>query len=145
MACCSRAQGTADERTRSEAIDRALAAEKTKGANEAKVLLLGAGESGKSTIFRQVKVIHQQGYTTAELVNEKEHIFANIHFSIHNICTFIAKQGLAYSSPEAEVCLFVAFAFVSCVCCWFVFALFVSLVVFGSFIVRPHSFAFSLC
>ena len=31
-----------------------------------KILLLGAGESGKSTIFKQMKVIHKDGYSEAE-------------------------------------------------------------------------------
>lgn len=45
--------------------------------NEIKMLLLGAGESGKSTILKQMKLIHEGSYTTAERESYKEIIFSN--------------------------------------------------------------------
>ena len=40
-------------------LDRKLEEDAKKDAAEIKMLLLGAGESGKSTIFKQLKIIHQ--------------------------------------------------------------------------------------
>lgn len=45
--------------------------------NEIKMLLLGAGESGKSTVLKQMKLIHHGGYTRNERDSYKEIIFSN--------------------------------------------------------------------
>ncbi|ODV85085.1 hypothetical protein CANARDRAFT_8213 [[Candida] arabinofermentans NRRL YB-2248] len=56
---------------------------KTNGKNnkpkqEVKMLLLGSGESGKSTILKQIKIIHQNGFTRRELYDYKPFVFKNI-------------------------------------------------------------------
>lgn len=43
-----------------------------------KVLLLGVGESGKSTVLKQFKVLHQGGYSQEELIKMKEAIYNNL-------------------------------------------------------------------
>ncbi|XP_070299184.1 guanine nucleotide-binding protein G(i) subunit alpha-1-like isoform X2 [Salvelinus sp. IW2-2015] len=48
---------------RSKMIDRNLRDDGEKAAREVKLLLLGAGESGKSTIVKQMKFIHKLGYS----------------------------------------------------------------------------------
>lgn len=50
----------------------------TKPEMQAKVLLLGAGESGKSTILKQIKIIHQNGFTESEKLVYKPFVFQNI-------------------------------------------------------------------
>lgn len=45
---------------------------------ELKVLLLGAGESGKSTIMKQLKIIHQNGFSEEELYSYVPIIYGNI-------------------------------------------------------------------
>ena len=51
---------------RSRKIDRELALDGEKASREVKLLLLGAGESGKSTIVKQMKIIHETGYSQEE-------------------------------------------------------------------------------
>lgn len=43
-----------------------------------KVLLLGTGESGKSTILQQLRILHSNGFTEQELIDFKPFIFSNI-------------------------------------------------------------------
>eukprot|EP00301_Raphidiophrys_heterophryoidea_P024610 c8053_g1_i1.p1 GENE.c8053_g1_i1~~c8053_g1_i1.p1 ORF type:complete len:356 (-),score=92.45 c8053_g1_i1:260-1327(-) len=54
---------------------------------ELKLLLLGAGESGKSTFFKQMKIIHLHGFTDLEKLGFKEtihtHCFDNVTDLIH--------------------------------------------------------------
>ena len=45
---------------------------------EIKVLLLGAGESGKSTILQQLKILHQNGFTEKELLGYIPIIYNNL-------------------------------------------------------------------
>lgn len=53
------------------------------------MLLLGAGESGKSTILKQMKLIHQGSYSDKEREAYKEIIYSNtvqsMHVGIHNL------------------------------------------------------------
>lgn len=43
-----------------------------------KVLLLGSGESGKSTILQQLKILHQNGFSREELLEYRPFIFDNV-------------------------------------------------------------------
>lgn len=52
---------------KSRALDRQLEADKKIAEKTIKLLLLGAGESGKSTLVKQMKIIHGDGYTQQEL------------------------------------------------------------------------------
>ena len=56
---------------RSQEIDKQIEEDSRKLKKECKILLLGSGESGKSTIVKQVKIIHQNGFTTEELIAYK--------------------------------------------------------------------------
>jgi guanine nucleotide-binding protein subunit alpha len=47
-----------------DAIEVALLEEKAKQPKQVKMLLLGAGEAGKSTILKQMQLIHGAGFTT---------------------------------------------------------------------------------
>eukprot|EP01083_Nonionella_stella_P066221 174185_1 len=55
-ACCSVDENTKD-------IDSKMAAENTKEARTSKILFLGPGGSGKSTIFKQLQWLHLGGFT----------------------------------------------------------------------------------
>lgn len=59
-------------------IDRTLEEDSKKLRRECKILLLGSGESGKSTIVKQMKIIHQNGYSVDELALYRHTIYKNV-------------------------------------------------------------------
>lgn len=61
---------------------------------EVKTLLLGSGESGKSTIIKQMKIIHQNGYTDSELYLFKSTIYKNLLDCGRALLTAVDKFGL---------------------------------------------------
>ncbi|CAO3597797.1 unnamed protein product [Absidia cylindrospora] len=69
--------GDGTGKLRTEEIDNQLRMEKINMRNQVKLLLLGAGESGKSTIQKQVKLIHDEGFSEEERLAYTEIIFSN--------------------------------------------------------------------
>lgn len=75
MGCCG--DGDSDDKKANDRIDKELKMEKNRMKKEVKLLLLGAGESGKSTILKQMKLIHDGGYSNEDRDSFKEIIFSN--------------------------------------------------------------------
>ncbi|KAK7523469.1 guanine nucleotide binding protein, alpha subunit [Phyllosticta citricarpa] len=76
--CMSTNKEDAEQKKRSQAIDRKLEEDSRRLRRECKILLLGSGESGKSTIVKQMKIIHQNGYTVEELSMYRLTIYKNV-------------------------------------------------------------------
>jgi guanine nucleotide-binding protein G(i) subunit alpha len=55
----------------------------------------GAGESGKSTIAKQLKIIFLNGYNKQELLSYKGIIHSNIIMSMRAIVLEVRKRGLS--------------------------------------------------
>jgi len=77
-----RPPSTPEERKVNDEINASIRKEKVKLAKEIKLLLLGAGESGKSTIAKQMKILHLNGFTTEELTSFRTIISSNTIGSI---------------------------------------------------------------
>ena len=58
------------------------------------VLCLGSGESGKSTIVKQMKIIHQNGYTPEELLAFRPLIWKNLFESARDVVNALTKFNL---------------------------------------------------
>lgn len=75
---CMQSTGMDDEgKARNDEIESQLKKDRINAKNEIKMLLLGAGESGKSTVLKQMKLIHHGGYNNQERESYKEIIFSN--------------------------------------------------------------------
>ncbi|MCL7021392.1 hypothetical protein MKW94_027712, partial [Papaver nudicaule] len=71
-----------EENAQAAEIERRIAQETKAEKHIQKLLLLGAGESGKSTIFKQIKLLFQTGFDDAELKSYTSVIFANVYQTI---------------------------------------------------------------
>lgn len=81
MGNCSSSQLNEEERAaanKSKMIDKDLQNENRNSGNKIKLLLLGAGESGKSTIFKQMKILHGTGFSEDDRMRFKWFIWSNI-------------------------------------------------------------------
>ncbi|KAF7349897.1 Heterotrimeric G-protein alpha subunit, GPA3-like protein [Mycena venus] len=94
--CTSELKEAYASKARSNAIDRDLTGD---GKRFKRVLLLGAGESGKSTIVKQMKIIHQGGFEQRELVEYRPVIHKNVLDSARTLARIIRRIGVA-ALPE---------------------------------------------
>jgi guanine nucleotide-binding protein G(i) subunit alpha len=96
--CMSSNNEEAEQKKKSQQIDKQLEEDSKRLRKECKILLLGActtaepalmsvmlialhlgsGESGKSTIVKQMKIIHLKGYSEDELYNYRPTVFKNL-------------------------------------------------------------------
>uniref|UniRef100_A0A3P8R412 Guanine nucleotide-binding protein G(i) subunit alpha-2 n=1 Tax=Astatotilapia calliptera TaxID=8154 RepID=A0A3P8R412_ASTCA len=81
---------------RSKMIDKNLREDGEKAAREVKLLLLGAGESGKSTIVKQMKIIHEDGYSEDECRQYRAVVYSNTIQSIMAIIKAMANLKVDY-------------------------------------------------
>ncbi|XP_041083254.1 guanine nucleotide-binding protein G(t) subunit alpha-2 [Polyodon spathula] len=85
---------------RSKDLEKRLKEDADKEAKTVKLLLLGAGESGKSTIVKQMKIIHQDGFSKEECLMFKTIIYGNILQSILAIVRAMQTLGINYGDPS---------------------------------------------
>ncbi|XP_003694639.1 guanine nucleotide-binding protein G(s) subunit alpha-like [Apis florea] len=74
-----------NQKRRSDAITRQLQKDKQLYRATHRLLLLGAGESGKSTIVKQMRILHVDGFSEAEKRQKIEDIKKNIRDAILTI------------------------------------------------------------
>ncbi|CAF4296547.1 unnamed protein product, partial [Rotaria sp. Silwood2] len=81
-------------------INEALERDKKEMHVESKLLLLGAGESGKSTVVKQMKIIfNENGYTTDECLRFKPVIFSNTIQSMLAILQAMNRLQISFANP----------------------------------------------
>ncbi|CAG4987846.1 unnamed protein product [Colias eurytheme] len=89
-----------EKESQSKQIDREIK-QWIKSYNEAiKLLLLGTGESGKTTIIKQMKILHIQGFNSRERLDKIDHIRHNIHESIYEIVHNMSALSIGLADPK---------------------------------------------
>ncbi|MGH0128611.1 UNVERIFIED_CONTAM: hypothetical protein FKN15_058440 [Acipenser sinensis] len=93
-----------EARRRSREIDSMLARERRSIRRLVKILLLGAGESGKSTFLKQMRIIHGREFDQKALLEFRDTIFENIIKVVQwSPRTQIPVNCVALDSCEAEL------------------------------------------
>jgi guanine nucleotide-binding protein subunit alpha len=83
-------------------ISAVLREEERRAGDDIKLLLLGSGEAGKSTIFKQIKIIHDdRSFPPDELMKWRDHISAGILSSVKAIIEKAASVIQSLKNPQA--------------------------------------------
>ncbi|KAJ6648870.1 G protein alpha q subunit [Pseudolycoriella hygida] len=102
MECCMSEEAKEQKRINQE-IEKQLKKDKSNARRELKLLLLGCGESGKSTFIKQMRIIHGSGYSDEDKKGFCKLIYQNVFMSIQSIVKGMEQLGIEYNdsaNPE---------------------------------------------
>lgn len=87
-------------------IEKMMQQSKTNKKNQVKMLLLGAGESGKSTVLKQMRLLHLGGFSTQERIQYKNIIWADTIASMQTLIIQARNLGIQLQSDDPGSLLF---------------------------------------
>ncbi|KAF2354337.1 Guanine nucleotide binding protein (G-protein) alpha subunit [Trinorchestia longiramus] len=100
MGCAVSTTADREALERSKKIDKDLRMEGEKASREVKLLLLGAGESGKSTIVKQMRIIHETGYSQDECEQYRRVVYSNTIQSLMAIIRAMGQLKIEFGDPS---------------------------------------------
>jgi len=83
--------GEQDARDKTRRIDKQLKNDHLKNTQVMKLLLLGPGESGKSTIFKQVNALYGEGYPDEERLRLRDIVYNNLYLGFQTLVEWSEK------------------------------------------------------
>ena len=86
----------------SKEIEKALDEQFKIDDSKVKLLLLGAGESGKSTILKQMKIIHMDGYSKEDFEQYREVVYSNTIQSLATIIRAMETLNVPFGESARE-------------------------------------------
>ncbi|VDL81925.1 unnamed protein product [Nippostrongylus brasiliensis] len=92
---------TAEMGKRSRKINAMIEHDKKANETVIKLLLLGAGESGKSTILKQMKIIHDNGFSQDEVQQKISVVCANTVQSIGALIDGMRALNIPFASKQS--------------------------------------------
>lgn len=103
-ACASREldSETPEMRAKQREIELQLRRDKKGLDREVKLLLLGAGESGKSTLAKQMKIIYLGGFEEEERAGFKDIVHSNVIIAIRALILGAEKLGVPIEAKNKE-------------------------------------------
>uniref|UniRef100_A0A8C9VGU9 Guanine nucleotide-binding protein subunit alpha n=1 Tax=Scleropages formosus TaxID=113540 RepID=A0A8C9VGU9_SCLFO len=99
MACCMSEEAKESKRINAE-IEKQLRRDKRDARRELKLLLLGTGESGKSTFIKQMRIIHGAGYTDEDKRGFIKLVYQNIFTSMQAMIRAMENLKILYKFEQ---------------------------------------------
>ncbi|KAF8907722.1 heterotrimeric G-protein alpha subunit, GPA2-like protein [Gymnopilus junonius] len=82
--------------------EKQLKEAKAKLANQVKVLLLGSGDSGKSTVLKQMRLIHKVPFSPVEIEHYRQLVFDNLTRGLRYLLDAMEDMELKVSEANQE-------------------------------------------
>nr|QKY89054.1 Gq alpha [Chiton tuberculatus]QKY89055.1 Gq alpha [Chiton marmoratus] len=101
MACCLSEEAKEQKRINQE-IEKQLRKDKRDARRELKLLLLGTGESGKSTFIKQMRIIHGSGYSDEDKRSFIKLVYQNIFMAMHAMIRAMDTLKIEYKDPSNQ-------------------------------------------
>lgn len=99
MECCLSEEAKEQKRINQE-IERQLRRDKRDARRELKLLLLGTGESGKSTFIKQMRIIHGSGYSDEDKRGFIKLVYQNIFMAMQSMIRAMDLLKIQYSDQK---------------------------------------------
>ncbi|XP_061711140.1 G protein alpha q subunit-like [Cydia pomonella] len=99
MDCCMSEEAKEQKRINQE-IEKAIKKDKSAARRELKLLLLGTGESGKSTFIKQMRIINGAGYSDDDKKGFIKNIYQNIFMAIQSMIRAMDMLNIQYGDPS---------------------------------------------
>ncbi|KAI8922039.1 hypothetical protein PhCBS80983_g00342 [Powellomyces hirtus] len=103
MGGCTSTPEEKEAQLRSAEISRQLKNEARDAERSIKLLLLGSGESGKSTVLKQFKLIHGVPYSNMERMSYRPAILGNVMSCSKALIEAMEKLGIEYGDQATAV------------------------------------------
>ncbi|XP_078467126.1 guanine nucleotide-binding protein subunit alpha-12-like isoform X2 [Lampetra planeri] len=100
--CCCLSRGEMEQARRSRQIDASIAHERRATRRLVKVLLLGAGESGKSTFLKQMRIIHGGDFQAPALREFRSAVRANALGGVRALVEARERLCLPWSESRSQ-------------------------------------------
>jgi len=101
MACCLSEEAKEQKRINQE-IEKQLRKDKRDARRELKLLLLGTGESGKSTFIKQMRIIHGSGYSEEDKRSHIKLVYQNIFMAMNSLVRAMETLIIPYRDPHND-------------------------------------------
>ncbi|KAH7717905.1 Guanine nucleotide-binding protein G(q) subunit alpha [Aphelenchoides avenae] len=85
------------------AIERHIKRDKMRRLGEWKLLLLGPGESGKSTFLKQMRIIHGAGYSEKDRLQFLGTVFRNVYAIMQSLIHAMELLEIDYADARSQV------------------------------------------